>query len=79
MMQCIAQALPVSSRKASGGKGSDTLGPLLALPHFDQDVVKKLRKQRVNAVKGAARAQTCGQTGQSAALNVLLGARSGGG
>ena len=52
MMQCVAQALPVSARKASGGKGSDTLAPLLALPHFDQDVVKRLRKQRVNSIKG---------------------------
>lgn len=53
MMQCIAQALPISARKGgSGAKGGEALAPLLALPHFDQDVLKKLRKQRITTLKG---------------------------
>ncbi|GBF89855.1 hypothetical protein Rsub_02559 [Raphidocelis subcapitata] len=50
MMQCVASALPVSARKG-GPKGGDALAPLLALPHFDGEVIKRLRKQRVNALK----------------------------
>jgi hypothetical protein len=51
MMQCVASALPITARKG-GPKGGDALAPLLALPHFDGEVIKKLRKQRVNALKG---------------------------
>ncbi len=54
MMQCVASALPVSSRRG-GGKGADAMAPLLALPHVDQDVVKRLRKQRIGSVKGGLR------------------------
>lgn len=52
MMQCVASALPISARKGAGAKGGDALAPLLALPHFDLEVVKRLRKQRVNTLKG---------------------------
>jgi hypothetical protein len=54
MMQCIAQGIPISARKG-GAKGGDALAALLALPHFDQDTVKRLRKQRINAIRGARR------------------------
>jgi len=51
MLQCLSQAIPISVRKGSA-KGGDAMAALLALPHFDQDVVKKLRKQRIGSVKG---------------------------
>lgn len=54
MMQCVASALPINVRR-SGAKGSDALAPLLGLPHVDSDVVKKLRKQRINTIKGEHR------------------------
>lgn len=51
MCQCIAQALPVSVRKG-GGKGGDTLPPLLQLPGMTQEVLKKLRKRKINTLAG---------------------------
>lgn len=51
MSQCIAQALPVSVRKG-GGKGGDSLAPLLQLPGFTQEVIKKLRKKKINSIAG---------------------------
>lgn len=56
MCQCIAQAMPVSVRKG-GGKGGDSLAPLLQLPGFTQDVIKKLRKKKINSIAGG-----CGLT-----------------
>eukprot|EP00775_Hariotina_reticulata_P009185 gene9185-9351_t len=49
MMQCIAQALPVAVRKG-GGKAGDTLAPLLQLPGLDQEILKKLRKRKINTL-----------------------------
>jgi translocation protein SEC63 len=51
MMQCLAQALPVSVRKG-GGKAGDALAPLLQLPGFDQELLKKLRKRKINSLAG---------------------------
>ena len=51
MMQCISQGLSINARKGST-KGGDVAAPLLQLPHMDQDALKKLRKQKVNALKG---------------------------
>jgi len=50
MMQCISQGLSINARKGST-KGGDVAAPLLQLPHMDQDALKKLRKQKVNALK----------------------------
>ncbi|KAF8055125.1 ERDJ2A [Scenedesmus sp. PABB004] len=49
MMQCMAQAMPVATRKG-GGKMGDALAPLLQLPGFDQEVVKRLRKRKINGL-----------------------------
>jgi hypothetical protein len=51
MMQCLAQGLPVSVRKG-GGKAGDALAPLLQLPGIDQDLLKKLRKRKINSLAG---------------------------
>lgn len=51
MCQCIAQALPVSLRRG-GGKAGDSLAPLLQLPGFNQEIIKKLRKRKINTVAG---------------------------
>jgi translocation protein SEC63 len=51
MMQCLAQALPVAVRKG-GGKAGDSLAPLLQLPGFDQELLKKLRKRKLNSLAG---------------------------
>jgi hypothetical protein len=53
MMQCISQGLNISARKGST-KGGDVAAPLLQLPHMDQDALKKLRKQKINTLKGMA-------------------------
>eukprot|EP00878_Enallax_costatus_P024760 GHUV01026445.1.p1 GENE.GHUV01026445.1~~GHUV01026445.1.p1 ORF type:complete len:636 (+),score=256.18 GHUV01026445.1:447-2354(+) len=49
MCQCIAQAMPVSLRKG-GGKAGDSLAPLLQLPGFNQEIIKKLRKRKINSM-----------------------------
>lgn len=49
MMQCLAQAMPVSVRKG-GGKMGDALAPLLQLPGVDQEVIKRLRKRKINSL-----------------------------
>lgn len=51
MMQCLAQGLPVAVRKGSG-KAGDTMAPLLQLPGFDQELLKKLRKRKINSLAG---------------------------
>lgn len=55
MMQCVSQALSLSSRKPIGGKAQygDSMASLLQLPHFDGDVLKKLKRGKVNTLKGA--------------------------
>lgn len=55
MMQCVAQALSIGARKPGASAGSkvvDLLAPLLQLPHFDGDVLKKLKKRRITSIKG---------------------------
>lgn len=58
MMQCVAQALPVSARKPTGGASAkaaasaDGLSALLQLPYFNLEVIKKLKKHRLQSVKG---------------------------
>ncbi|KAF5837295.1 Sec63 Brl domain-containing protein [Dunaliella salina] len=49
MLQCMSQAVPLSIRKPKG-KDVDPATLLLQLPHFDMDVVKKLKKQRLRIV-----------------------------
>lgn len=50
MMQCVSQALPISSRKAQG-KSQDAVAPLLQLPGMDSDGIKKLKRRKVNNFK----------------------------
>ena len=53
MMQCITQGLSVEDRKPQGGKSlADGAAQLLQLPHFDADVLKKLKRRRANNLKG---------------------------
>ncbi|WIA39826.1 hypothetical protein OEZ86_013276 [Tetradesmus obliquus] len=72
MMQCLAQGLPVAVRKGSG-KAGDTMAPLLQLPGFDQELLKKLRKRKINsladlqAMSDSTRAMELGQAGLGAA------------
>lgn len=57
MMQCTAQALSIGLRKPAVGGGSAKAGAaeaqaaLLQLPHFDLDVLKKLKKRKVQSIK----------------------------
>ena len=53
MMQCISQALSVAIRKPSSGKPSDmAAAALMQLPHVDAEVLKKLKRRKVNTIKG---------------------------
>ncbi|GLC39388.1 hypothetical protein PLESTM_000891300 [Pleodorina starrii] len=57
MMQCVAQALSVSDRKPAAGASAkaaasaDGMAALLQLPHFNSEVLKKLKKRRVQTIK----------------------------
>ncbi len=55
MMQCVAQAVSINSRKPGtsiGSKVVDAAAPLLQLPHVDADVLKKLKRRKVNTIQG---------------------------
>ena len=54
MMQCISQAVPLGLRKPKG-KDVDAASLLMQLPHFDADVVRKLKRSRVSTLKGGLR------------------------
>jgi hypothetical protein len=47
MMQCLAQAVPVNTRKAQG-KAQQSVTALLQLPGLDQDALKLLRRQKAS-------------------------------
>ncbi|GIL50242.1 hypothetical protein Vafri_6471 [Volvox africanus] len=57
MMQCVSQALSVSARKPTGSASAkaaanaDGMAALMQLPHFNLDVLKKLKKRRVQTIK----------------------------
>jgi preprotein translocase subunit Sec63 len=51
MQQCIAQALSISIRKPQG-KPADPTTLLLQLPHVDMDIAKKLRRRKIQTLKG---------------------------
>jgi translocation protein SEC63 len=57
MMQCITAGVSINARRGTGGggKAGSSLAPLLALPHMDGEVVKKLRKRKVTSLKGEVR------------------------
>lgn len=46
LSQCIVQAVPVSARKAAGGS-ADGIAPFLQLPHFNEDIIKKITRKKV--------------------------------
>ncbi|KAI4377935.1 hypothetical protein MLD38_015488 [Melastoma candidum] len=46
LSQCIIQAVPLSSRKTSGGS-SEGSAPFLQLPHFSDAVIKKIARKKV--------------------------------
>lgn len=48
LSQCIIQAVPLSTRKATGGSSEGT-APFLQLPHFSEAVVKKISRKKVRA------------------------------
>jgi hypothetical protein len=70
MMQCLAQGLPVSVRKG-GGKAGDALAPLLQLPCIDQELLKKLRKRKINSLAGERACATDAQQ-HLGACNIYL-------
>lgn len=48
LMQCIVQAVPLSSKKAAHvGKSNESAAALLQLPHFDNEVLRKLARKKV--------------------------------
>ncbi|KAH7575123.1 hypothetical protein ACOSP7_005478 [Xanthoceras sorbifolium] len=46
LSQCIIQAVPLSSRKATGGFPEGT-APFLQLPHFSETAIKKIARKKV--------------------------------
>ncbi|XP_038887677.1 dnaJ protein ERDJ2A-like [Benincasa hispida] len=48
LTQCVIQAVPLSTRKATGGS-SEGIAPFLQLPHFSEAVVKKIARKKVRA------------------------------
>lgn len=53
MCQCIVQAVSTDIRKGGGAKTkgpSESAIPLLQLPHFDQDLLKRLGRKQVRAL-----------------------------
>ncbi|KAK9829144.1 hypothetical protein WJX72_004149 [[Myrmecia] bisecta] len=50
MMQCLMQAVNISTRKTVPLKvGAENAVPLMQLPHFDQDLIKRLGRRRVRS------------------------------
>lgn len=48
LMQCIVQAVPLSSKKAAHvGKSNESAAALLQLPHFNNEVLRKLARKKV--------------------------------
>jgi len=52
MLQCVSQAVALGLRKPKG-KDMEAATLMLQLPHFDLNVVRNLKRQRVNTLKGA--------------------------
>ncbi|XP_071705860.1 dnaJ protein ERDJ2A-like isoform X2 [Rutidosis leptorrhynchoides] len=50
LSQCIIQAVPLSSRKATGGS-SDGNAPFLQLPHFNEAVMKKIARKKLKTLE----------------------------
>ncbi|XP_051138516.1 dnaJ protein ERDJ2A-like [Andrographis paniculata] len=48
LSQSIIQAVPLTSRKATG-VSSDGYGPFLQLPHFSESVVKKIARKKIRS------------------------------
>ncbi|KAK6155634.1 hypothetical protein DH2020_009882 [Rehmannia glutinosa] len=46
LSQCIVQAVPLSARKAAGGS-AEGVAPFLQLPHFNDDIIKKIARKKV--------------------------------
>ncbi|KAL6541556.1 DnaJ protein erdj2a [Orobanche gracilis] len=46
LSQCIVQAVPLSARKAGGGSAEE-ITPFLQLPHFNDDIIKKITRKKV--------------------------------
>ncbi|PSS32367.1 DnaJ protein like [Actinidia chinensis var. chinensis] len=46
LSQCIVQAVPLSTRKATGGF-TEGAAPFLQLPHFNEAIMKKLARKKV--------------------------------
>ena len=55
-MQCVTQAVSINDRKPMS-KPSDSPANLLQLPHFDADALKKLKRRKINNLKGAGWAE----------------------
>lgn len=50
LSQSIIQAIPLSSRKASGGT-TEGIAPFLQLPHFSETIVKKIIRKKVRSLQ----------------------------
>ncbi|GFP81023.1 Dnaj protein erdj2a [Phtheirospermum japonicum] len=46
LSQCIVQAVPLSARKAGGGS-AEGIAPFLQLPHFNDEIIKKITRKKV--------------------------------
>ncbi|KAL3630652.1 DnaJ protein erdj2a [Castilleja foliolosa] len=46
LLQCIVQAVPLSARKAGGGS-AEGIAPFLQLPHFNDEIIKKITRKKV--------------------------------
>ncbi|KAL7107032.1 hypothetical protein ACP275_06G028400 [Erythranthe tilingii] len=46
LSQCIVQAVPLSARKSTAGS-TEGIAPFLQLPHFNDDIVKKITRKKV--------------------------------
>ena len=67
MMQCITQAMAVTVRKPASAKPSDlATAVLMQLPHFDGEVVKKLKRRKINTIK------ELGELGQEERTEAML-------
>lgn len=60
MQQCIAQAMSISVRKPQG-KPADPTTLLLQLPYTDMETAKKLRRRKIQTLKGEPQPQGLGR------------------
>ncbi len=58
MLQCLSQAVSLTDRRPQG-KQADASTLLLQLPHFDSELVKKLKRRKIGSIKGEDVGASC--------------------